>query len=195
MTAAESSSRIAELERQNADLVAANNRYLERARKAERERDELLKAFAAKGEDRVIARCDAMRDALIGRFQTRVGAWLAVCFGASIARDKTERSHRFLEEAIELVQACGATAGEAHQLVDYVYGRPVGDRAQEIGGVMLTLAALCLAYGDDMFDAGEAELARVWMKIDNIRAKQAAKPRHSPLPGPSEASATPESAP
>ena len=39
--------------------------------------------------------------------------------------------HRFLEEALELVQACGATASEAHQLVDYVYGRPVGEPAQE----------------------------------------------------------------
>jgi hypothetical protein len=30
--------------------------------------------------------------------------------------------------------------------------------------------------------AGEIELARVWNKIDIIRAKQAAKPKHSPLP-------------
>ena len=30
------------------------------------------------------------------------------------------------------------------------------------------------------------ELARIWTKVEQIRAKQAAKPRNSPLPGPSE---------
>jgi NTP pyrophosphatase (non-canonical NTP hydrolase) len=115
-------------------------------------------------------------------FQKRVDPWLMACFGETIARDKQERSHRFIEEALELVQACGCTASEAHQLVDYVYGRPVGERAQEVGGVMVTLAALCLAHGIDMHDAAEVELARIWTKVEAIRAKQAAKPKHSPLP-------------
>jgi hypothetical protein len=115
-------------------------------------------------------------------FQTRVGAWMQVCFGADISADREERNHRFLEEALELVQACGCTQCEAHQLVDYVYGRDQGDISQEVGGVMVTLAALCLANGFDMHAAGETELARIWTKIDKIRAKQAAKPRHSPLP-------------
>ncbi|CAJ0737816.1 hypothetical protein R16034_00858 [Ralstonia edaphis] len=115
-------------------------------------------------------------------FQARVQPWMMACFGAEISADKQERNHRFLEEALELVQACGATASEAHQLVDYVYGRPVGEKHQEIGGVMVTLAALCLAQGEDMHAAGETELARIWTKVDQIRAKQAAKPKHSPLP-------------
>lgn len=115
-------------------------------------------------------------------FQTRVRPWLLACFGATIASDKVERNHRFLEEALELVQACGCTKDDAHQLVDYVYGRPVGEPVQEVGGVMLTLAALCLAQALDMHEAGETELARVWGKVDQIRAKQAAKPRHGPLP-------------
>ncbi|WP_457817370.1 hypothetical protein, partial [Staphylococcus aureus] len=34
----------------------------------------------------------------------------------------------------------------------------------------------------DMHAAGETELARIWTKVDQIRAKQAAKPKHSPLP-------------
>jgi hypothetical protein len=102
-----------------------------------------------------------------------------------IAGDKEERSHRFLEEALELVQACGCTADEAHQLVDYVYGRPVGEKHQEVGGVMVTLAALCLAQALDMHEAGETELKRVWTKVEAIRAKQAAKPKVGPLPGPS----------
>lgn len=114
--------------------------------------------------------------------QPRVQPWLLACFGAEIAADRAERIHRFLEEALELVQACGCSASEAYDLVDYVFCRPVGERAQEVGGVMITLAALCLANGIDMHQAGEAELARIWTKVEAIRAKQAAKPKHSPLP-------------
>lgn len=120
--------------------------------------------------------------AVVEAFQARVRPWMLACFGEQIAADTMERNHRFLEEALELVQACGCTASEAHQLVDYVYGRPVGERSQEVGGVMVTLAALCLAQGLDMHAAGETELARVWTKVDVIRAKQAAKPKNSPLP-------------
>lgn len=117
-------------------------------------------------------------------FQSRVQPWLLECFGAEIAADRTERNHRFLEESLELVQAIGCTASEAHQLVEYVFGRPVGDPPQEVGGVMVTLAALCLANGLDMHDAGEVELSRISAPdlVAKIRAKQAAKPKHSPLP-------------
>ena len=106
------------------------------------------------------------------------------CFGLEIARDVLERNHRFLEEAIDLVQANGCTASEAHQLVDYVYGRERGEINQEVGGVMVTLAALCLAGDVDMHSAAETELARVWTKVEKIRAKHFAKPKFSPLPGP-----------
>jgi hypothetical protein len=116
-------------------------------------------------------------------FQARVQPWMMACFGEMISGDREERNHRFLEEALELVQACGCTASEAHQLVDYVYGRDVGEKAQEVGGVMVTLAALCLAQGLGMHAAGETELARIWTKVDAIRAKQAAKPKYGPLPG------------
>jgi len=117
-------------------------------------------------------------------FQQRVQPWLLECFGAEIAADRVERNHRFLEESLELVQSLGCTASEAHQLVDYVFGRPVGDPSQEVGGVMVTLAALCLASGLDMRDAGEVELARISVPeiVTKIRAKQAAKPKHSSLP-------------
>ncbi|VWB69817.1 hypothetical protein [Burkholderia lata] len=120
-------------------------------------------------------------------FQSRVRHWMLECFGAEIAADCGERNHRFLEEALELVQACGCTASEAHQLVDYTFGRPTGEPEQEVGGVMVTLAALCLANGLCMHTAGEVELARITVPetVAKIRAKQAAKPKHSPLPGPS----------
>lgn len=115
-------------------------------------------------------------------FQNRVQPWMMACFGPEISADRMERNHRFLEEALELVQCLGCTASEAHQLVDYVYGRPWGEPAQEAGGVMVTLAALCQASSLDMHTAGDVELARIWTKVEAIRAKQAAKPKHSPLP-------------
>lgn len=116
------------------------------------------------------------------RFQNRVAPWMQECFGPEISADREERCHRFLEEAVELVQSLGTTASECHQLISYVYGRPAGDTPQEVGGVMVTLAALCLATGMDMHSCGETELSRIWGKVEKIRAKQAAKPKHSPLP-------------
>lgn len=114
--------------------------------------------------------------------QERVAPWMQACFGPEISADKIERNHRFLEEALELVQSTGCTKSEALQLVDYVYNRDIGDPPQEVGGVMITLAALCLAQGLDMHECGEVELARIWTKVEEIRAKQAAKPKNSPLP-------------
>lgn len=110
-------------------------------------------------------------------FQQRVQPWMLACFGAQIATDADERNHRFLEESLELAQSCGCSAQEAHQLVDYVFGRAPGQTAQEVGGVMVTLAALCLAHGLDMHAAGDAELAQIWDRIDAIRAKHALKPK------------------
>jgi len=115
-------------------------------------------------------------------FQSRVHKWLLACFGAEIAAHKLERSHRFFEEAVELVQALDMPRDHAHMLVEYVYNRPLGEPRQEVGGVKLTLAALCSANGLDEVEDGETELARVWTKVEQIRAKQATKPKHSPLP-------------
>lgn len=139
-----------------------------------------IRAERSAADARVAKAQEEMRER--AAFQDRVQSWMMACFGPEISADKVERNHRFLEEALELVQALGCTKSEAHQLVDYVYDRPQGDVNQEVGGVMVTLAALCLASDIDMHTGGETELARVWTKIEQIRAKQAAKPRHSPLP-------------
>ena len=125
---------------------------------------------------------DITKQARSQSFQERVAAWLAACFTPAICADIVERNHRFLEESLELVQSLGCTASEAHQLVDYVFNRDVGEPHQEVGGTMVTLAALCSAAQLDMATCGETELARVWTCIEKIRAKQAAKPKHSPLP-------------
>lgn len=116
-------------------------------------------------------------------FQARVSTWVAKCFGSKVAYNATERNHRFLEEALELVQSCGCSRDDAIKLVDYVYGREVGDPKQECGGVMVTLAALGTAHGLVVADCGENELVRCWNKIDLIRAKQARKIKDSALPG------------
>lgn len=104
-------------------------------------------------------------------FQNRTKEWLLACFGEEIASDPIERNHRFLEESLELVQACGCTKSEAAQLVEYVYSRKVGEKIQEVGGVILTLAALCSAQNIDMESCGEMELTRVWGNINKIRDK------------------------
>jgi hypothetical protein len=116
-------------------------------------------------------------------FQAGVDCWMDACFGATIKADQLERADRFVEEALELAQTMlGFGPDRARALVDYVFNRPVGDRHQEVGGVMVTLAALCNATGLTMQDAGADELARVWTKVEAIRAKQAAKPTGSALP-------------
>jgi hypothetical protein len=118
-------------------------------------------------------------------FEARVAPWMLECFGPQVAKDMRERGDRLLEEVFELLQAHGYDASRVATLRDYVWSRPVGDPAQEAGGVMVTLAAFCLAAGLNMHAAGDAELARVWTTIDQIRAKQATKRGlHTPLPTP-----------
>lgn len=115
-------------------------------------------------------------------FQDGVAQWLLECFGPVLIADKTERADRFIEEALELVQSVGYPAERVMALLSYVYGRQLGEPAQEVGGTMVTLAAFCISHSIDMDEAAKTELARVWTKIEAIRAKQAAKPTGSALP-------------
>ena len=104
------------------------------------------------------------------------------CFGVPLQEIKQERVYRFLEESIELSQALGCSEEDAVRLVRYVFSRPVGDPAQEVGGVMLTTAALCSAHNLDMEKSAEDELLRVWENIDKIRSKWEKRNSVSPLP-------------
>lgn len=115
-------------------------------------------------------------------FQTRVNEWMMACFGLKISMDRVERGDRLLEELLELLQSGGYDRERIYALVEYVYGRPVGEPEQEAGSVMVTMAAYCQAHGIDMDAAGAGELARVWTKVDAIREKQAKKPTGSALP-------------
>lgn len=130
------------------------------------------------------AEVDRLRNAAPHDFQRGVTSWMMQCFSMQVCRDTVERNHRFLEEALELVQALGCTASEAHQLVDYTFNRPIGEPKQEVGGVMVTLAALCMAADMDMADCENVELTRILnpVTMQKIRDKQASKPKHSPLP-------------
>lgn len=118
----------------------------------------------------------------IQHFQSEVKRWAIACFGVEIAIDQNERNHRFLEEALELVQAAGCTKEECLQLVDYVYNRPKGEIHQEIGGALITLAALCNAHNMSMEEEGSMGLFQNWHKIEKIREKRNKKPKFSPLP-------------
>ena len=115
-------------------------------------------------------------------FQNRVEPWMTACFGPEISGDRMERADRLLEEVLELLQSGDYPRERIAALTGYVWSRPKGEPAQEVGGVMVTLAAYCLAHSLDMHEAGETELARIWTKIEKIRAKQAAKPAGSALP-------------
>jgi len=117
----------------------------------------------------------AMREAE-GSLQSRVAPWMEACFGPEISNDHLERGDRLLEEVLELLQSGDYPIERAAAMIGYVWSRPKGEPEQEVGGVMLTLAAYCLKQGIDMHDAGEKELSRVWTKVEKIRSKQAVKP-------------------
>lgn len=125
---------------------------------------------------------------LLQTFQAGVAEWMGQCFLPSLYSNITERGDRLLEEVLELLQAHGYDSARVPTLVDYVFGRPVGEPAQEVGGVMVTLASYCLVAGIDMHAAGDAELARINQPdvMAKIRAKQDAKNAlqfDTPLPG------------
>jgi len=115
-------------------------------------------------------------------FQHRAAEWYRACFAEAEQISPVERTHRFLEEALELAQASNCSREEAIELVDYVFGRKPGDAKDEVGGVMVTLAILCEVLGWDMKKAGEVELGRNWRRIAAIREKRKSKPIGSARP-------------
>lgn len=121
-------------------------------------------------------------------FQGDVATWMGQCFPPSLSSNMTERGDRLLEEVLELLQAHGYDSARVPTLVNYVFGRPVGEPAQEVGGVMVTLAAYCSVAGLSMQADGQAELDRINQPevMARIRAKQETKNAlhfDTPLPG------------
>ena len=109
-------------------------------------------------------------------YQDRVVEWAVECFGKADAFNETMRVFRFLEEALELAQACGCNRAAAERVLAYVYDRPAGEPKQEVGGTMVSLAVLCEAFGMNMSDCAEDEYSRVLGKVEQIRSRHAAKP-------------------
>ncbi len=112
------------------------------------------------------------------QLQRRVWSWCGHVFaGRDSWRTKQERTRRFLEEALELAQACEMSRADAETLVAYVYGRPVGKLRQELGGTVMTLAALAEQLGMDAEAAGYEEMERVEAPevSEKVRAKQVHK--------------------
>lgn len=120
--------------------------------------------------------------------QTQVAEWGAKAFSPGRYNNIVGRGDRFLEEVLELLQANGYPRERIPVLVDYTYGRPVGEPAQEVGGTVLTLAAYCNVIGVDMEAEAQREIDRVNQPevLAKIQAKQALKDAinfDTPLPG------------
>jgi hypothetical protein len=121
-------------------------------------------------------------------YQARVASWMRQCFNYSLYSNMIERGDRLLEEVLELLQSHGYDKTRVPWLVEYVYGRPVGNPGQEVGGVMVTLAGYCYIADLNMHAEGERELNRINQPevMAKIRAKQQAKNAlhfDTPLPG------------
>lgn len=107
---------------------------------------------------------------ILGR-QQRAVEWVNSRLGAW-SMDPAERARRFLEEAVELAQAAGCSVEDARRTVDYVFARPAGDAAQEVGGARLTLLALAASLKVDAVEAEAAELARVYaLPVERFRRR------------------------
>ena len=98
---------------------------------------------------------------MMNQNQDRIAVWAREVLGDESATNVQERALRLIEEAIELGQAVGVDAPTVHRLVDYVFGRPVGEPAQEIAGTMVCLYSAAAALGVDAQAAFEAELHRI----------------------------------
>lgn len=102
------------------------------------------------------------------QFQKRIAIWMRETLPEAVGLTH-ERGLRFIEEAVELVQAIGLSDADVHRVVDYVYGRPIGSAWQEVGGTMVTLAALCEAAAVDLDAAAMGEAQRI--ELPEIRLK------------------------
>lgn len=87
------------------------------------------------------------------------------------------RGFKALEEVLEINQVLGLSAEKAHILVDYVFGRPVGEIRQEAGGVAFTIQALFNALGFNFEQMVQEGLDDCRSRIETIRIKSKSKPK------------------
>lgn len=108
--------------------------------------------------------------------QAALVSWAKLAFGEVEATNPTQRALRLLEEAIEAFQAAAGDAAQARQLVDFVFSRPPGTIAQELGGVAVTTLLLAAAAGVSADAEERREVERVLSKpIKHFTERNASK--------------------
>jgi hypothetical protein len=156
--------RLVALTEQRTELQAANTREVERCRELEAELSQLKSAPPIAVDIERLKR------------QRSVSEWCARAFGADHASSIPQRAVRLLEEAIEAYQSAAGDAEMAHRLIDYVFERPAGSLAQELGGIGVTLLALAEAANLDAEVEEVREVRRVMSKpLDHFRDRNDAK--------------------
>lgn len=110
------------------------------------------------------------------RRQFHVSQWCAAAFGKERSSSVKHRAVRLLEEVVEACQCADVEPAMMHKLIDYVYSRPVGTMAQELGGIGITVLALAAAAGLDADEQELIELRRVLAKpLSHFRKRNEAK--------------------
>ncbi len=108
--------------------------------------------------------------------QAEILQWANATFGKATASNTSERIRRFAEESIELVQAAGLEKQSIHDLIDHIYAKPVGNLAQEIGQVGVSLLALAERLGIQADEEECKEFQRISsLPTEHWRARQNAK--------------------
>lgn len=117
----------------------------------------------------------------ISGYQREIADWMKRCFSPSTVSNPRERAFRMMEEATELFQAMDCSKEEAQTILDYVFARPKGEPSQEVGGLSVTIAALCGPTGINWEDAAIKELERI--NTPEVLAKIRAKRANRVVPG------------
>jgi NTP pyrophosphatase (non-canonical NTP hydrolase) len=167
---------VRELKRQRKELWMLLD-HIDTLDDACREHDDVFRNFTRKHQKRRFEFWTPESDAAVTSIQARIGNWVFETLGPESAENAQERSLRTAEEVVELAQACGVPHEVLHRLVDYVFARPVGDPAQEISGVLITLYSTANALGISADEALGAELQRIQRPEvrEKVRRRQAEK--------------------
>jgi hypothetical protein len=111
-------------------------------------------------------------------YYTERGAdWVRRALGEAVLNDRQERALRFLEEAVELAQACGLPEAQASRLLARVYAKEPGGVKEEMAGSYFTLLMLARAHDVSI----DWELLKEFRRVDTpemiarIRQKHAGK--------------------
>jgi hypothetical protein len=96
----------------------------------------------------------------------RAHRWVCDRFGTAAANNRRERADRVLEEALELHQHAYREEQEVGEckslaLVQRVYSREVGERAQEMAGLMHTLMVFAFVTKVDLQKEVRKEMERI----------------------------------